>query len=270
MKKTFLSFALSFVFLTVSAETYHKVRPGETFETIASKYNITVDALKKANAEIDKCYAGTMLEIPLVNQNSLTQIDSKPVETKENKPIQTTINESDNLSTSTSSIDTIEETKISNGFPNYIIGGLYGSYGFLKDEPYQFEIGLAYGILGESIYCSSQYFYEGIFAKGDGYSQKCHGIGIGIDLGVKLYEDNDLIIAPSIGMEYLGILGGKIKIDDLGEFDVETNGSYLNLKLGANFLFSEDLILSIYFIKPLEMDGMKISEDGYLKLAVVF
>ncbi len=268
MKKTFLSFALSFVFLTVSAETYHKVRPGETFETIASKYNITVDALKKANAEIDKCYAGTMLEIPLAKQNSVASTNSKPVETIENQPVQTNINESDNLLTSTSTVETIDETKLSNGFPNYI-GGLYGSYGFLKDEPYQFEIGLAYGILGESIYFSSQYFYEGIFAKGDGYSQKCHGIGIGIDLGVKLYEDNDLIIAPSIGMEYLGIFGGKIKIEDYGEFDVEANG-YLNLKLGANLLFDKDLELSIYFIKPLEMDGMKISEDGYLKLAVVF
>lgn len=47
------------------ADTQHKVQAGETLQSIASRYNVTVDALKAANPKAAKyVYAGMTLTIP--------------------------------------------------------------------------------------------------------------------------------------------------------------------------------------------------------------
>ena len=42
----------------------HIVQRGENFESIASKYGVTIEELKKANGESASCYVGRKLQIP--------------------------------------------------------------------------------------------------------------------------------------------------------------------------------------------------------------
>lgn len=54
----------------------HIVQRGESFESIASKYTVTVDELKKANPESKTCYVGRKLLIPFHGK----EIERKPIE----------------------------------------------------------------------------------------------------------------------------------------------------------------------------------------------
>lgn len=52
--------------LNISAQdnVTHKVRPGDTFASIASKYGVSEQELKDANKLLPRCYVGAVLEIP--------------------------------------------------------------------------------------------------------------------------------------------------------------------------------------------------------------
>lgn len=67
MKRLFsLLSAISLIFVSVDlyAQQYHQIRPGDTFDSIALKYQVSVDQLKAANPKISKCYTGLSLLIP--------------------------------------------------------------------------------------------------------------------------------------------------------------------------------------------------------------
>lgn len=66
MKKIFaLMVGMTMACGLVWADTQHKVKAGETLQSIASQYNVTVDALKSANPKAAKyVYAGMTLVIP--------------------------------------------------------------------------------------------------------------------------------------------------------------------------------------------------------------
>lgn len=55
---------LSFVHVLYAQKCEHIVQRGEDFESIATKYGVTVEELKKANGESASCYAGRKLQIP--------------------------------------------------------------------------------------------------------------------------------------------------------------------------------------------------------------
>lgn len=67
MKKIFITFILLFIFLGMSAQTTisHIVRRGETIESIAKKYEVSVEELQQLNPSTKKyLYAGMKLVIP--------------------------------------------------------------------------------------------------------------------------------------------------------------------------------------------------------------
>ena len=69
----------------LAQQTEHQVRRGETFASIAAKYGITEDALRKANADRKTAFAGMKLRIPKV-ENS-TSVNTK-VAVSQQPPVQ--------------------------------------------------------------------------------------------------------------------------------------------------------------------------------------
>ena len=93
MSKIFrLLILLSCLFITtqILAQTQvHLVRPGDTFESIARKYDVNVAALKAANPLMESCHVGAKLQIPASSQ--IKSVNTQTVETKmgvsKNKPV---------------------------------------------------------------------------------------------------------------------------------------------------------------------------------------
>lgn len=70
--KVILSFILMMVFCLGSQaqQREHIVKRGETFETIARKYSVSLQRLKEANATISECYAGRKITIPSLQETN--------------------------------------------------------------------------------------------------------------------------------------------------------------------------------------------------------
>lgn len=85
MKKLFITLLLSLGICTsaIAQQTEHQVRRGETFASIATRYGITEDALRKANADKKTAYAGVKLKIPVVKTTSEKVIADTSVPTSE-------------------------------------------------------------------------------------------------------------------------------------------------------------------------------------------
>ena len=65
MKRLFILFAFSLCLISnMRAQIDHVVQRGETLESIAQKYGISTEALKKANPSVNAVYAGKRLVLP--------------------------------------------------------------------------------------------------------------------------------------------------------------------------------------------------------------
>ena len=113
MKSVFkLTLLLSFIciVMTANAQTIlHDVRPGDTFESIAAKYNVGLDALRQANPYIQKCFVGAQLQIPSGMAESVASVQTaSSVQTVTS--IQTESPKTDNVVASAKPVKTVEET----------------------------------------------------------------------------------------------------------------------------------------------------------------
>lgn len=72
MKKLLAIVFVMFAFTTVKAQQVsHTIQRGETLESIAQKYHVSVDALKQANPDaVDLFYVGMKLNIPTTSETS--------------------------------------------------------------------------------------------------------------------------------------------------------------------------------------------------------
>lgn len=70
--------------------TVHNLQEGETFYSLSKKYNVTVDAIKKANPDIslDDLQIGQGIVIPIENTANATDVQVKKAEKIEGKPNQ--------------------------------------------------------------------------------------------------------------------------------------------------------------------------------------
>lgn len=64
MKRIYVTILLAFFILTSYGQIVHTVKQDETFESIASFYQIKVDDLKKENESADVLFPGLLLNIP--------------------------------------------------------------------------------------------------------------------------------------------------------------------------------------------------------------
>lgn len=83
MKLFVLVFSL-FVAISAAAQTItHNVRPGDTFESIAAKYDIAVNELMQANPYMPQCHVGARLVIPTVQKSDAAQPSKSQVVTSQ-------------------------------------------------------------------------------------------------------------------------------------------------------------------------------------------
>ena len=146
MKKLFLSFALMLASLSMLAQTSqsHTVQRGETIESVAKKYGISVSDLQQANPSTrDYFYAGMKLVIPrkantqnvtqTPSSNSTTNVsETEPSATKtRNNPIKT-IQQKVQKPTSHSDLDGSDFTSVALTFGSDftdLVGMTYGIQG---------------------------------------------------------------------------------------------------------------------------------------------
>lgn len=88
MKRLLALFACSLCLISnMQAQTHHVVQRGETLESIAQKYGVNTEAIKKANPSVNAVYAGKQLVLPegakLVNtsvaEGAQADANSQPV-----------------------------------------------------------------------------------------------------------------------------------------------------------------------------------------------
>ena len=64
MKRKIVFFIISAFAITVAAQQSHSVKQGETIESIAKQYNVTVDEIKNQNPTAEIIFPGLLLNIP--------------------------------------------------------------------------------------------------------------------------------------------------------------------------------------------------------------
>ncbi len=165
--------------------TYHTVQRGETLYGIAKKYNVTIDAIRSSNPDLEKYFfAGMKLIIP-VNQNATInnsmpekkiiekggknlQQETNKVPFQNNSPLSTRKNLSNNqeFQSRETAIGYSLSVDICGGFSNFIWSG--GS-----PKP---GIGFGAGITGQLYIKETNLIPEGYFAElGLGYVKKGSG-----------------------------------------------------------------------------------------------
>lgn len=97
--------AISF---TAFAQLSHKVRPGDSFESIAAQYGVSLDALMAANPTYSKCYTGITLVIPSSESNSAAS--SVSVSNETSRPVSRTVAPAREESTAV--VDQVEENNV--------------------------------------------------------------------------------------------------------------------------------------------------------------
>ena len=86
MKRLIILIALmTSVGMAAMAQKTHVVQRGETLETIANSYNITIEALQQANNMISTVYAGKKLTIP-VGQQPTNSVAAAPAPRRQPLP----------------------------------------------------------------------------------------------------------------------------------------------------------------------------------------
>jgi len=65
MKKIILLFVTVFISVcTIAAQKTHTVKQGETLQSIANEYHVTVGELRNANPNVEMVFSGLLLTIP--------------------------------------------------------------------------------------------------------------------------------------------------------------------------------------------------------------
>lgn len=145
MKKlvTIVVMLLSFTELMAQQIT-HTIQRGETIESIAQKYNVSVDALKKANPQVaEMIFVGMKLTIPEKSKPLADKKDEESIH-KVEAPVQApTITEKEQISVSEQPTPTISEPSNSEettkdqiwhiDYYNSLKSGDKGAYGFGAD-----------------------------------------------------------------------------------------------------------------------------------------
>lgn len=248
----FTLFIISVIISQAQTMKTHIIQRGETIESIAKKYGITVDDLKKENPTIEKMhYVGMALKIPTIRQTpstlSDTEKDEEPAETKSlilpNSP-ETESFHKDGMYTYGGKGNVIGEVNFQFIQPLDILEDLYDGFNMGMD----FYLGYRYyphnnffveGMLG--------YRFFGLSRKSPSMSMTYHCISIPIHAGALLPLSEKFGIAPFIGPRIDIPVKTKSKIG--GQSQKEKNGDVgITLDLGADIKFSDWTIRAQYCI----------------------
>lgn len=182
MKKLFFSFALMLSSLSMSAQTSqsHTVQRGETIESVAKKYGISVSDLQQANPSTKAYfYAGMKLVIPSkTNTQNTTQTQSS---SSSNTKMAVTTPPS--TKTRNNSIKTIKQNVQKLTFLSDLDGSDFTSVALTFGHDFTDLVGMTYGIQG-------QYFLD-------------NGFGATLTVGANYGLEDDADLVFRIGPSYV-------------------------------------------------------------------
>lgn len=161
-----LVFALVMVMPVFALE--HTVKRGETLESIAIKYGVTVEAIKSANPTVNYIFSGIKLEIPQI----VTEKDNYDEDEYRNEVVETTVN--DGISVNYSKKQDSYGAKAGNNvfidfvpsiygvFSNFASSGTSpkGTMGFGVDMAFQFVAGDKIGFIPKNYYIEGSLGYS--------------------------------------------------------------------------------------------------------------
>lgn len=241
MKRTILSllFGTASMFAMAQNQTVsHVVQRGETLESIAKYYNVSVEDIDKANPNMDGVvYVGLKLNIPTSSVQPKTSSRDVSIETSqtqeltpERAPIRNVSKEDKKYSASS------EDKK----YGEFIFAGELG-YGFIKGSGnFMFEgtIGANYTLpynlyVGARIGYNSANYNGLIEIEGESINakQNCHFLQIPIEFGYSLKNESESLgLIPFVGFNTNIGLSGKYKQKTLGTGGEESSKK---LKIGG-------------------------------------
>lgn len=269
----------TFGVITAFAQDYvsHKIAKGETLYSIAEKYGVTVDDIKKANPKVGNYfYAGLTIQIPNKKgaiKSNPTIVENKTSDVETNKVNTFVSNETTNVLN--------DEEEIFEGHWNIVDEG---GFGFIEDAgAFKFTIGGNYHFT-KSFYVGAQigyngYFYNKYFGREYGnmtVDTDMHFIYLPLETGYKFMSDNGKWgIIPFAGLGLNIGLKGKTKID-YGKNNEEENKLKIGGKLGFEgrigvHISIYDFILTGSYHLPLNSKQEAFfGEDAYPELAIGF
>ncbi len=181
MKTLFLSFALMLASLSMSAQTSqsHIVLRGETIESVAKKYGISVSDLQQANPSTkDYFYAGMKLIIPhKTNTQNTTQTQSS------NSSNMVAIITPSSAKTKDNQINTIKKNVKMPIYHSKLDGSDFTSVALTFGSDFTDFVGMTYGIQG-------QYFLD-------------NGLGATLTVGANYGMEDDADIMFRLGPSYV-------------------------------------------------------------------
>lgn len=270
----------TFGVITAFAQDYvsHKIAKGETLYSIAEKYGVTVDDIKKANPKVGNYfYAGLTIQIPNKKgaiKSNPTIVENKTSDVETNKVNTFVSNETTNVLN--------DEEEIFEGHWNIVDEFGYGFIG-KNDFAGKFTIGGNYHFT-KSFYVGAQIGYNS-FSMNDftilkpGYvdvETDMHFIYLPLETGYKFMSDNGKLgIIPFAGLGLNIGLKGKTKID-YGKNNEEENKLKIGGKLGfegrigVHISIYGFILTGSYHLPLNSKQEAFFGEDAYPELAIGF
>lgn len=285
IKKLFLSAVFSAVSVFSIAQVQnmtHVVQRGETIESIAEYYHVSVDDINKANPNVDgMVYVGMKLVVPVKGQVqevvSDTQVENAVSVSSETKPNDSSLAMETHQDKPSVSDDS--------GSPWVFVSEI--GYGFIKGSSnfqYEFTIGANYH-LPFNLYAGARIGYNSgnynsLISDGEGHSAtletQYHFMEIPIEFGYALATSNkNWAIVPFAGINTNIGLTGKSKYKTLGSGGEENSGKEkiggkigLETRLGLRLRLAGFNISGSYRIPLNDKQKGWFGKDAYPEISI--
>lgn len=293
MKKILLVFiAMMTMTVAMAQQVTHVIQRGETLESIAQKYQVTVDAIKQANPEtVNMIYIGMRIIIPVkpqqnvdassrntnggqqppVSMQTQSQVVAKNVVSHEQMSIGSTDIESDSklntwrfsgrIGANLFKIKDAEYFSLSMGFT-------LGSHYYFAENAY---LAAYLGYYGATL----DYSYEVAKNKTEKYVVDSHNIILPIGIGVNIPISDKVNFLGETGPSFVHALFGSVKTDDgstsFSKIEgIERFGSYYTISAGIE-ITSWDVNCMLSFSIPLSSKSANVAKDtNFFGISLVF
>lgn len=206
----FAFMAVSFAMAQQVSYTVHTIERGETLESIATKYHVSINAIKKANPDaLDMLYVGMKINIPQSSQEEPQKVDN--IVKKESRSYQpSNVSNVSNVSNDTPKFET-----------ELFAGVSFNTYTGSDVKNADMQIGFNGGVTGR-YYIVNNFFAEAsLMFTTKGYKSKkknggkmtTNNIDVPINFGYRFMLSDDMSLRIKAGPYITYAIGGEQKVE---------------------------------------------------------